>query len=60
MRLKIQKMQLYTEQILQFQQNQLFSNNRRQFVKDLGRNTKDDTPPEAEENRQFWNNTWEQ
>jgi len=47
----------YNDRILQFQQNQLFEVNRRQFYKELDDPRGSDQPtPDANEAREFWIN----
>ena len=54
------KIKQYNDRILQFQQNQLFEVNQRQFYKELDDpRGSDQTIPDANEAREFWSNIWD-
>ena len=51
------KIKQYNDRILQFQQNQLFEVNQRQFYKEIDDPRGSDQPtPDANEAREFWSN----
>ena len=53
------KIKQYNDRILQFQQNQLFEVNQRQFYKEIDDPRGSDRPtPDANEAREFWRNIW--